>query len=98
MERNQVSSPHTSQAGRLGLGLVVVVCLSIVLQMLGVPAPLLNAGESLDAGEASVSEGFSVLTISSDCILSSTRVLVAFPDSSFHVPILAASLFHPPLI
>ena len=98
MERNQVSSPHTSQAGRLGIGLVVVVCLSIFLQMLGVPAPLLNAGESLDAGEASVSEGFSLLTISSDCIFSSTRVLVAFRDSSFHVPILAASLFHPPLI
>ena len=102
MERNQVSSPRTSRrsgpAGRLGIGLVVVVCLSIVLQMLGVPAPLLNAGESLDAGEASVSEGFSVHTISSDCTLSSTRVLVAFPDSSFHVPILAASLFHPPLI
>ena len=102
MERNQVRLPRTSrragQLGRLGIGLVVVVCLSIVLQMLGVPAPLLNAGESLDAGEASVSEGFSLLTICSDCILSPTRMLVAFRDSSFHVPILAASLFHPPLI
>ena len=92
------TSRRAGQLGRLGIGLVVVVCLSIVLQMLGVPAPLLNAGESLDAGEASVSEGFSLLTICSDCIRSSTRVLVPYRDSSFHVPILAASLFHPPLI
>ena len=89
---------RAGQPRRLGIGLVVVVCLSVFLQMLGVPAPLLNAGESLDVGEASVSEGFSLLTICPQCTLSSTRELIAYSDSALHVPILAASLFHPPLI
>jgi hypothetical protein len=78
------------------MGVVVVVCLSVFLQMLGVPAPLLDAGESLHVGEASVSEGFSLLTICPDCTLPSTRELVAYSDFSLHGPILAASLFHPP--
>ena len=80
------------------MGVVVVVCLSVFLQMLGVPAPLLHAGESLHVGEASVSEGFSLLTSCPECSLSSTRELVAYSDFLLHVPILAASLFHPPLM
>jgi len=102
MELNQVRLPCSSRrAGQpvpLAIGLVVIVCLSVFLQMLGVPAPLLNAGESLDVGEASISEGFSLLTSCPHCVVFSRRERVADRDPSLHVPILAASLFHPPLI
>jgi hypothetical protein len=102
MELNQVRLPCSSRrAGQpvpLAIGLVVIVCLSVFLQMLGVPAPLLNAGESLDVGEASISEGFSLLTSCPHCVVFSRRERVADSNPSLHVPILAASLFHPPLI
>jgi hypothetical protein len=94
-----VTSRRTRQGQLLGIGVAVVLCLSVFMQMLGVPAPLLNAGELFDVGEASVSEGFSLLTTCLHCAPSAAhRERIAYDESSLHVPILAASLFHPPLI
>ena len=85
------------RAGQLDIVLVVILCLSVFLQMLGVPAPLLNAGESFDVCEASLSEGFALVMTSPQCVPSPTRELVRDRDSSLHVPVLAGSLFHPPV-
>ncbi len=88
---------RVDQPGRLGTGLVVVLCLSVLLQMLGVPAPLLNAGETFDISGASVQEGFSLLTMCPHCSPPSDSALIAQSDWSAHVPILAASFYRPPL-
>ena len=86
------------RADQVDIALVVVLCLSVFVQMLGVPAPLLSAGESFEVGEASLSEGFALVMTSPHWTPSSTRELVRDGDSSLHVPVLAVSLFHPPLI
>jgi hypothetical protein len=91
------TSRRAGQPGRLGIGLVVVLCLSVLLQMLGVPAPLLNAGESFDITGASVLEGFSLLTVCLYCSPSPDSAVIAHSDWSAHVPILAASFYRPPL-
>jgi len=74
-----------------------MLCLCILLQMLGVRAPLLDAGASFEIAESSIQEGFSIQSSSLQLPPVSGYALVAGPQRSIRVPILAGALFHPPL-
>lgn len=82
-------------------GLVPIVfclCVCVMVQMLGVPATLLSPADSLDdLLGSSVSEGFSVLPPSPDMYVPAKSV--AAPAFSFlsHVPVIASTVFHPPI-
>jgi hypothetical protein len=82
---------------RWHVGLILLLCLCVFLQMLGVPAPLLNAGGSFDIGESSVQEGWSIHSSHVEFPCSSGYVLIGESHRSLCVPILAGSLFRPPL-
>lgn len=82
---------------RWDVGLILLLCLCVFLQMLGVPAPLLNAGGSFDIGESSVQEGLSIHSSQFELPCSSGYVLIGESHRSLCVPILAGALFRPPL-
>ena len=82
--------------GNLG-GLVILLCLTVVFQMLGVPATLLDAGGTFESGESSVLEGWSIHSSQPDLIPAAGSILLAEPQRSVRVPILAGALFRPPL-
>jgi hypothetical protein len=86
---------QTDQPRRL---LILVIGLAVLLQLLGVPAPLLNAGGMFDIAEASVLEGVAIPPTCLQWTPSSQSALIPSSHSSVHVPLLAASLFHPPLV
>jgi len=65
--------------------------------MLGVPAPLFDAGGAFDLGEASLQEGWSIQSCHWELPPSSRYVLVEDSHRSVCVPILAGALFRPPL-
>jgi hypothetical protein len=78
-------------------GLVLMLCLCVFLQMLGVPAPLLDAGGSFDIGGSSVQEGWSIHAPAPLLPTSSEFVRIAAPQPSLCAFMLARMLFHPPL-
>ena len=82
---------------RSGACLVILLCLCVFSQMLGVPAPLVDAGGSFEIGESSVLEGWSISALCPQLPTLSDFVLVAQRQSFVCVPILAGALFHPPL-
>ena len=68
------------------------------MQMLGVPLTLLSPALPLDAPGESVLEGFSIPpTVPLDPHSSKTAFVID-TQPSVHVPILAATVFHPPLL
>jgi hypothetical protein len=77
--------------------LLLLLCLCVFFQMLGVPAPLLEAGSSFETSESSVLEGWSIHSSHLDLLPSASCVLVADFLQSVCVPILAGVLFRPPL-
>jgi hypothetical protein len=83
--------------GRLGAGIVLLLCLCVFFQMLGVPAPLLDAGGTFEIGESSVLEGWAIHAVQPELPVSSGCALIADTQRSVCVPILAGSLFRPPL-
>jgi hypothetical protein len=87
----------TRQADHPRRLLLLVLCLTVFLQMLGVPAPLLDPGEMFDSAEASVLEGAAIPPTCLQWAPSSRSTLIANSHSPIHVPLLALSLFHPPL-
>jgi hypothetical protein len=84
-------------ARRAGVGLVLLLCLCVFLQMLGVPAPLLNAGGSFEMDDSSVLEGWSIQPLCPLISTSSDFVLVDDTQPFMCVPILARAFFRPPL-
>jgi hypothetical protein len=82
---------------RVGGGLVLLLCLSVFLQMLGVPAPLLDAAGSFEVDQSSALEGWSILTLSPQLPTFPDFVLVADSRPFACVPILAGAFFRPPL-
>ena len=78
-------------------GLLIVLCLTVVFQMLGVPAPLLDAGGTFEIGESSVMEGWSIHSSQLEVIPVTGSTVLAEPQHSVRVPILAGALFRPPL-
>jgi hypothetical protein len=86
---------HSVNTSRIGVMLLLCGC--ILLQMLGVPAPLLDAGGTFDLGASSIQEGWSIQSADLESLPSSCYVLVHENHRSLCVPILAGALFRPPL-
>ena len=82
---------------RCHIGLVILLSLCVFIQMLGVPAPLLDAGGSFDISESSIQEGWSIHAryVFPPPRARFTSRVVAEPI--LNVPILARGLFRPPL-
>jgi hypothetical protein len=77
---------------------ILFLCLSVIMQMLGVPVTLLSPALSLDTLDASVLEGFSIPPAVPQLTRSSETIPVTDAQPSGHVPILASTLFHPPVL
>jgi hypothetical protein len=84
-------------APRAGTGLVLLLCLAVFLQMLGVPATLFDAGGSFEIEGSSVLEGWSIQALSPQLPTLPALALVAGGEPSARVPILAGAFFRPPL-
>ena len=76
---------------------VLVLCLFVFLQMLGVPQTLWDPSANLDTPSASVLEGFSIPPAVPRLELPSVRMPHAVLSESAHVPVLFSSLFRPPV-
>ncbi|NOT22860.1 MAG: hypothetical protein HOP22_09060 [Nitrospiraceae bacterium] len=76
--------------------MVVLLCLCIVVQMLGVPMTLLSPVGTVDTIAVSTSEGFSVPSSIPQLTPSVEMVPVIDAQPSVHVPVLDSTLFHPP--
>ena len=85
---------HMLEPGKL---LLILLCLCVFFQMLGVSAPLLDAGSSFETSESSVLEGWSIHSPHLDLLPFASYVLVTDARQSVCVPILAGALFRPPL-
>ena len=79
------------------VAVMLLLCGCILLQMLGVPAPLLDAGGSFDLGESSIQEGWSIQSSHLESLRASRYALVDENHRLVCVPILAGALFRPPL-
>lgn len=75
----------------------MLLCFCVFFQMLGVPAPLLDAGGSFEIGDSSVLEAWAIHSSSLQWYAASGCMLVDDGHRSACVPILAGALFRPPL-
>ena len=76
---------------------VIVLCACVMLQMLGVSATMFNSSALPDTFAASVFEG---LSLPASAPLPYDDFAALLPDAipqSPHLPLLASSLFHPPV-
>ena len=82
-----------------GFVIVMILCVCITLQMLGVPATLLNpAGGESDTGGGSVLEGFTLLPALVQLMMSRQASALAVQyEPSVHDAVLTAVPFHPPV-
>jgi hypothetical protein len=87
-----------NRQGKVYMAMIMLLCLCVMAQMLGVPATLLHSLETVDALAVSVSEGFSVPSSFPQPTPSVEMVLVTDSPVSVHMPVLASALFHPPPI
>ena len=85
------------QTNKSRVGLMLFLCLCVFLQMLGVAAPLLDAGGSFDIGESSIQEGWSIQSSHPQPPRSSCYLLLGDRHRAMCLPILAGALFRPPL-
>jgi hypothetical protein len=76
---------------------ILLLCLSVIIQMLGVPPTLLSPALSLGTAGESVLEGFSIPPTVPLVTRSSKTTYLSDTQPSVHGPILASALFHPPL-
>jgi hypothetical protein len=84
--------------GQACRSLVMLLCICIMVQMLGVPVTLLHPAANSDALEASVLEGFSVPPSLPHLMLSSESVPLIESHPSGQAPVLASVPFHPPVL
>ncbi len=87
-----------TRPGKAYIMMVLLLCLFVVVQMLGVPVTLLNPIEPADSLTSSVFEGFSIPS-------SIPRPTAAFNGDpvtegppSRHMPVLTSALFRPPVL
>jgi hypothetical protein len=78
--------------------LVLLLCLCIVLQMLGVPATLLSPSPPADVLSALSLEGLSLPQTRSDVNTGRQSSIVLQVPVTLYLPILLTSVFHPPLV
>lgn len=86
-----------SRLGKVCRVFIMLLCVCITIQMLGVSATLLDPAKTFDALGASVLEGFSLPPSLPLLSPSSQSVPLADRLPLIHVPLLASALFHPPL-
>jgi len=87
-----------SRLGKVCMAMVMLLCLCIMAQMLGVPVTLLNPAVAADTLAVSVSEGFSVPSSLPQLTPSGEMVPVTDAQPFVHVLVLASALFHPPVL
>jgi hypothetical protein len=75
---------------------MLLLCGCVLLQMLGVPAPLLDAGGFFDLDESSLQEGWSIQSSDVESLRSSCSTLIESSHRPVCTPILAGALFRPP--
>ena len=80
------------------MAMVMLLCLFIMVQMLGVPVTLLNPLEAADTLAASVLEGFSVPSSLPQLRHSFETVPVTDGQPSMQVPVFASVLCHPTIL
>lgn len=78
--------------------MLLLLCISVIVQMLGVPVTLLDPGVTSDPLGASVLEGFSVPPSAVQLSFSTDAVLIIEIHRLISRPVLASALFHPPLL
>lgn len=97
---SQLRHNHVEESciGKSCMAIALLLSLFILVQMLGVPATLLNPLEPADTQRVSILEGFSVP--SSQPELTSSFETETAPDAqpSVHLPVLDSMLFHPPIL
>jgi hypothetical protein len=82
---------------RRGLCIVaLVLCISVIMQMLGAPVTLLSAGDMSDEFSGSVLEGLSVPQMPSPLTLASASFPAVELLASARLPVLGSEQFHPP--
>ena len=79
------------------LSVVLWLCLSIVLQMLGAPGTLLTPTLSSDLLGSTILEGFSIPPSPIPFMPPAQPLLIRHPLVVPHVPLLSSMPFHPPL-
>jgi hypothetical protein len=86
-----------SLIGKACMAIVMLLCLVVLIQTLGVPVTLLNPVEPADTQRVSILEGFSVP--SSLPTLKSLFETGTARDAqpSIQLPVLTSVLFHPPV-
>lgn len=87
-----------SRPGKACFAIVMLLSLCVIVQMLGVPVTLMNPVEAADTLAVSISEGFSVPSLLPQLTPSFETVPVADGQPTVHMPVLASTLFHPPVI
>jgi len=99
MIRRLHTGPSHQHPGYVTLGLMLLLCISVLAQTLGAPVTLWNPVETADSTDPltiSILEAFSVPSALSLLYLASGRILTADFHSPLHGSLLASGLFHPP--
>jgi hypothetical protein len=96
MLNQRQAQPESSLIERWGLSMVTLLCLCVMMQMLGVPATLLNPTDSAHALGASVLEGFSVPPALPQLAPSHESVSVSNASSFMHASVMDSVPFRPP--
>ena len=86
-----------NRLGKVCRAMAMLLCLCIVVHMLGVPVTLLNPGGAADALATSADEGYSVPSSLPQPTPSFAMVPVTDAQPFVHMPVLASTLFHPPV-
>ena len=86
---------HSSSSVRSGF--LVLLCLCVVLQMLGVPATLLDPAGATDSFAGATLEGLSLLQTPPTLYIHRGVNMPREVPMAAHVPILLDFFFHPPL-
>lgn len=87
-----------SRLGKVCMAMVVLLCVFVMVQMLGVPMTLLNLAEAADTSAASVLEGFSVLPAVPQLAPSENAISMIDAQSSVQLPVFISAPFHPPVL
>ena len=87
-------------AGSLGtpcMAMVMLVCLCVLIQLLGIPITLLSPLDAADRLATSFIEGFALPSSLPQPLRSIGSTLITEVHISVHAPILASAMFHPPV-
>lgn len=87
---------HIPAEGR-ALLILSCLCISILLQVLGVPATLLDSADGADPLASSLLEGFTIPPAAPEAGPSPKDVPASGRVRPLSIPILTSALFHPPV-